>query len=172
MQSKRKTYLVLILAGQLLLSACSDTGSGAGDTQVSAETLALIRSFTGIYDLPDNWSGSPPPDEAFLQIGTPDDQGIAVASLYDMDDIANCIPADPTQEGEVKKDPFGIDDRVFLDGILEFQEAELELQDMTLLISFVDVNDLDGDNNVDESITLRAPAVGVSGIDELSPGRC
>ncbi|MBX2879499.1 MAG: hypothetical protein KTR32_06165 [Granulosicoccus sp.] len=156
----------------LILTGCSDsslaTGGGAGDGNPDPEAVALITPFVGIYNLPDNWNGNSTVDEAYLEIQEPNDQGVAVATLYDFDDINNCLPSRPTL-GEVSREPVG--NRVFLDNILAFNESVLTLDESTttvsLIISFEDFSDIDNDNIFDENISLTAPRVGVATIDEL-----
>ncbi len=163
----RKFLLSLTASLPMLLAGCSDTGGSAGDIFPDTEAIALVTPFVGIYDLPDNWSGNPP-DEAFLQIQSPDDTGEANALLYDQDDINNCIPERPSDNGKVAREPVG--DRVFMDEILAFNESILSLQGSTLIISFKDANDLDGDLDTDEFITLNANRVEVMSIEDLGSG--
>lgn len=162
----RKFLLSLTASLPMLLAGCSDTGGSAGDIFPDTEAIALVTPFVGIYDLPDNWSGNPP-DEAFLQIQDPNDQGEAIALLYDQDDINNCIPARPSADGDVVREPVG--DRVFMNGILAFNQSILSLQGSTLNISFIDATDLDGDQDTSEFITLNANRIEVMSIGDLAP---
>jgi hypothetical protein len=154
----------------IALAGCSDTnsletGGGAGDLEPDSEAVALIAPFAGIYDLPDDWSGNPP-DEAFLQIQQPNSQGVAIAALFDQDDINSCIPDRP-DEGVVTRDLFG--DQVFMDDILAFNQSILTLQGTTLVISFQDDFDLDNDADTSEFISLEANRIGVMSVNDLGP---
>lgn len=159
--------LIPLLATALLLSGCSgdtlETGGGAGDTDfdVDPAAAALISPLVGLYDLPDNWDGSS--SEAFLEVQSPDTSGSATALLYRFNAFGNCIEARPTQ-GDVTKDPFS--DRIFLDGILAFEESILSLSGTALVITLAnDVNDVDSDGDFNEQISLQAPRIDIMASD-------
>ena len=157
-----KTLIPVILT-ILILGACSDgtvgTGGGAGDTDVDGQqvAVALISPLVGLYDLPDNFEGGL--SEAFLDIQSPDDTGTATALLFRFNTFGNCIESRPTQ-GDVTQDPFS--DRIFLDGIFALDGSTLSLSGSTLIITlFEDVNDVDGDGDFAEQITLSAPRIAI-----------
>lgn len=157
----------------LLLTACDSTplsGGGAGDTDSSPAAIALLAPFQGIYDLQDDWNGQSP-DEAYLVIGAPGLDGIAPASLYDFDEDNNCVPQRPFS-GEVSKDLLGT--RVFMDGILFFDQAILSLSRPTLTTLTIEFND-DFDTNNDGStldrISVTASRLGISQVNDLG-SRC
>lgn len=148
----------------LLLSACdSSTGAGAGDTDDSPAAIALLAPFTGFFDLQDDWNGLPG-DEAFLIIETPGSDAISPASFFDFDDFSNCLPQTPSS-GVVSKDLLST--RVFMDDILQFDEAELTLSGNTLTIEFNDDADLDGDGDILDRVSVTAQRLGVSQISDL-----
>lgn len=146
-----------------LLTGCADdtgleTGGGAGDLQPDPFAVSLVTPFVGMYQLPDNWSGNPP-DDAFLSIEDPNEAGVAVAVLYDRDEINNCIPARPL-EGEVIKEEVG--NQVILENLLAFSSGILALDGTTLIIVFEDIFDIDPDN---DWIEIRAPRVALMPLD-------
>ncbi|ASJ70382.1 hypothetical protein [Granulosicoccus antarcticus] len=158
--------LLPTMAGALLLlSACdSSTGGGAaGDVDDSPAAIALLAPFTGFYDLQDDWNGQLG-DEAFLIIETPGSDVISPASFYDFDDISNCVPITPSR-GEVTKEP--IKDLIFMDGIFQFNEAELTLSGNTLTIEFNDDADLDNDGSTFDRVSVTATKVGFSQVSDL-----
>lgn len=144
------------IATSLLLSACSDadnvlaTGGGAGDSAQTNEDIALLKLYTGIYNLQDNWKGISG-DRAFLVIRDPDATAKSEAVLIDVDDLDNCIP-ERKSIGSVRRNAFTGD--VFMDGILLFDEARLSLTGTTLNIEF---NDPGGSQRV--SVTAQPVAI-------------
>lgn len=157
-----------LLAAALLLAGCDSeglpTGGSAGDANGnSAAAIALITPFAGFYNLEDEWAGGMN-DEAFLVIGTPADDGTAVATLHDFDDIDQCILSRPST-GQVRKDDFN--DRVFMDDIIQFEQSELSLSGTTLTIEFQDVTDIDNDNDMNELLRIQAERLGVSSVADL-----
>ncbi|NND91242.1 MAG: hypothetical protein HKN42_10290 [Granulosicoccus sp.] len=148
-----------------VLSACDSAGIGgaAGDSDDIAEAIALLKPFEGIYNLPDDWNGVNG-DEAFLQIGAPGTDGRADVAFYDYDDLDNCLPASPLV-GELSKDLFS--NRIFMDGLFMFNEAELTRTGSTLNIQFNDDADYDNDGSTTDRVTLSAPREGVSQITDL-----
>jgi hypothetical protein len=167
------TTLFSALLGSFLVAACgesvlNETGGGAGDgsgTTENEQAIILIQPLVGVYELQDGWNGFSG-DRASLVIRDPDSTGTAEAALIDFDDSANCYP-NPVSTGEVRKDPFS--DRLFMDDILEFDQAELFLSGSTLGIQFVDVADIDGDGNTSELVTVNASKLGIMETD-LVPG--
>lgn len=165
--TKLRAQLLASATILLFLAGCSDStilesGAGAGDTVPDPEAVALVTPFVGIYNLPDSWSGSPP-DEAFLEIQSPNEAGVAIALLHDWDDIASCLPARPS-EGIVYKEEFG--SRIFMDNILELSQSVLTQQGNTLIIEFQDESDLDNDPTTNR-LTLNAPRLGVMTVNDL-----
>jgi len=69
-----------------LTSACG--GAGSGDSNVIPPdnvAMAAVAPLVGVWDLPDNWNDRSG-DEAYLVIRTPNEQGVAEAIIYDLDD--------------------------------------------------------------------------------------
>lgn len=165
--------ILLALASAALLSACDDglnapSGGSAGDSALNSrlqESISVLQPFVGVYDLQDNWMGQDA-DEAFLAIRLTGNDGISEAVLIDFDDEDNCVPR-RFINGEVRKDPFS--NRVFLDDILQFTEAELSLVGNNLIINTVDLFDIDNDLNSTENVSIRAERLGVSENDLGNP---
>lgn len=159
----------LIIA--LSVSGCGESalqeGGGAGDGSGNGgsstdEAIALLTPLAGIYDLQDNWNGQSG-DEAFLSIGSPNANGESVASLYDFDDIDNCIPERPLT-GVVSIEP--IDQRIFMDNLLLFFQAEITLSNSSLIIEFEDLNDINNNGSTIDSVTIEASRSGMSLISD------
>lgn len=170
MQFKASTLTLGTLASLVLLAACdSSSGGGAGDgVDENLATIELLAPFTGIYDLQDDWStlDGVDVDQAFLLIETPGSDGTSETAFYDFVDLDSCLPNRPVT-GELRKDDFS--DRIFMDDILQFNEAELFLSGATLTIEFNDDFDLDGDGSTLDRITLTAEQLGVAQISDLGP---
>ncbi|MGQ7847789.1 hypothetical protein ACUNV4_25065 [Granulosicoccus sp. 3-233] len=168
MQFKASTLTLSTLASLVLLTACdSSTGGAAGDDlDDNLEAIELLAPFTGIYDLQDDWStlDGMDTDEAFLTIDTPGSEGTSEALFHDFDDLDNCFPSRPT-EGIVRKDDFS--DRIFLDDIFQFADAELFLSGTTLTIEFNDDFDLDADGSTQDRISVTAEQLGVARLSDL-----
>lgn len=168
MQFRSSALTLGTLASLVLLAACdSSTGGGAGDSD-DLDNLAaaeLLAPFTGIYELDDGWKGDEG-DRGILLIETPGSEGTSVAELYDYDDIDNCIPTRPS-DGLLRKDDFS--DRVFMDDIFQFDEAELMLSGSTLTITFNDDFDLDNDSDTQDRIDITAERVDVAQLSDLGP---
>ena len=158
-----------VACAALLLTACDSTttvGGAAGDADNSDAAIALLAPFAGIYDLQDNWNGQSG-DEAFLLIEIPGSDAIAPAALYDFDDFSNCVPVNPSR-GEVYKDPFST--RVFMDDILQFNDAELFLSGSTLstlTIEFTDDADINNDGSMTDTVSVTAVKLGISQVSDL-----
>lgn len=161
--------MALFVAASAWLSACGgesalSSGSGAGegttDEQVAA-AITLIEPFVGVYDLQQNWRGIEA-DEAFLSIRLIGNDGISEAVLFDFDDIDNCIPERPST-GEVVKDPFS--NRVFLNDIIQFDQAVLTLSGNALNINSVDISDIDSDGDRTEAVDISAQRLDITEID-------
>lgn len=165
---KLSPALLTVACTTLLLAACDSTstvGGAAGDVDESPAAIALLAPFAGIYDLQDNWNGVSG-DEAFLVIEFPGSDGIAPAALYDFDDISNCVPQSPLAEGIVSKDL--LSDRVFMDEIFQFEQAELFLEGSTLTIEFNDDADLDNDGSTLDRFSVTASSeAGFSLVSDL-----
>lgn len=149
-----KSLLTIITS--LLICACDSEGlgGGAGDSGADPAAVALVLPFEGTYDLPDNWRGDAP-NEAFLRIERPNEQGVAQVTLIDIDDIDQCIP-ERLSQGDVFKDPAS--DRVFMDGLVDFPDAELVLSGSTLVIQLQDDPlDIDMDTITSEAVDLPSP---------------
>ncbi|MGK0284069.1 MAG: hypothetical protein ACI82O_003619 [Patiriisocius sp.] len=154
----QKTSLTITsaLIVSTLLSACGDSvvqsGVGAGDTAEDVRiqaAIALLQPYVGIYLLQDDWNGGMG-DVAYLSIGLTANDGISEAALIDFDDIDNCVP-ERFFTGVVRKDDFS--NRVFMDDILEFVDAELSLSANNLIIQ------------VTGSATINATRVDTSLVD-------
>jgi len=167
MQNIRTLTPFLLTA--LLLTGCSgdaiETGGGAGDTSFDADpaAVALITPLVGLYDLPDNWEGGS--SEAFLEIQSPDTSGSAMALLFRFNAFANCYDPNPTL-GDVTRDLFF--DRIFLDNILSLDSSVLSLSGTSLVITLEDINDINGDGNFDETVSLQAPRISMLASDLMT----
>lgn len=165
--TKFNPTLSAVVGAALLLTACDSTntvGGAAGDSDDSlAAAIALLAPYAGIYDLQDGWNGLSG-DEAFLVIEIPGSDAIAPSALYDFDDFDNCVPVRPST-GEVYKDPFS--DRIFMDDILQFGDAELFLSGSTLTIEFTDFADLDNDGSTQDDVSVTAFKLGISQVSDL-----
>lgn len=156
------------LTASTLLVACGNgslpSGSGAGDATEDANTLAaiaLVQPYVGIYQLQDGWQGDLG-DQAFLSIRLTANDGTSEAALIDVDDTDNCIPQ-RFSIGEVRKDPFS--NRVFMDDIFQFNEAELSLSANELTIQVTDLFDIDNDLDTTEIVAITATRVAITEID-------
>ena len=154
------------LFAAVFLSACTD-GGGAGDFvdfDNNPEAVERVTPFVGLYDLPDNWSGFPD-NEAFLEIQEPDNAGVALALINRLSSTENCIES-RRETGDVFESPFDNDDRVFLDDIIELENAILILTGNDLTISLPeDVSDIDNDDDFDEPASLFATRLGIMATD-------
>jgi len=181
LQIIRKTALLLVSAALLTtLAACTDnspenpdSGSGAGDdsqdsgNEPDAETAAALLALVGTYDIQGMWNGLPD-DEALLVVRTPFEAGMSEVVIYDfLPDRGNCFSALPA--GIASLEPVG--DRVFLDRILQFDDAILSLSGSTLRIDYFDTFDFDGDGDTQELISYTAESVALmeSDIQPLCP---
>lgn len=167
----RTTHLAVVsaLAMSLLISACGDSvvqsGAGAGDNEENENAqaaIALLQPYVGIYQLQDTWSGGMG-DTAYLSIRLTANDGVSEAVLIDYDDTDNCIPQ-RFSTGLVRKDDFS--DRVFIDDIFEFGEAELSLNSNTLSIQVLeDSFDVDNDGDRTEMLIIDSTKVSVMEVD-------
>jgi hypothetical protein len=171
---RHKTHLkiasALLVAS--VLSACSDegvlAGGGAGDASEDARVqaaLTLLQPYVGVYQLQDAWNGEMG-DLAYLSIRLTGNDGISETALIDYDDANNCVPGQ-LSIGEVRKDLFS--DRVFMDDIFEFNEAELSLSENNLSIDAIDFSDLDNDGDRTETVTVGATRLGLTEVDLGDP---
>jgi hypothetical protein len=162
---KIKQSLTAVTFGiALLIGGC---GAGTGDDLGSGNPLvpSPIEPMVGVYDITGSWNGRAG-DEARLVIRQPGIDGTAEVALYDFDEEQdNCYFRPGT--GEAKKETAG--NRVFLDGIVQFDDAVLSLSGDTLTIEFFDTLDSDNDNNTSEVIRYPATRIAVSEMD-LVPG--
>ena len=165
-----KITCALLVAG--VLSACSDegvlTGGSAGDGSENASVQAaitLLQPYVGVYQLQDGWKGDMG-DLAYLSIRLTGNDGTSEAALIDYDDVDNCIPT-RLSIGEVRKDLFS--DRVFMDDIFQFNQAELRLSIDNLSIETVDLFDIDNDGNTTEIVTIGATRLGLTEVDLGNP---
>lgn len=163
----RSTLLVSVF----VLSACDSegldsVGGGAGDTDGNASDVALISPFQGIYELPSAWNGIEG-DIAYLVISAPSETGVATASLYDYDEFENCLP-EPPNTGIVVNDVFT--NRVFMNDILQLEQAILALANQLLLIEFNDNNDINSNSNTNERVQISATRLAVALITDVGSG--
>jgi hypothetical protein len=165
-----KIACALLVAG--LLSACSDegvlTGGSAGDGSENASVQAaitLLQPYVGVYQLQDAWMGDMG-DLAYLSIRLTGNDGTSEAALIDYDDDNNCVPSQ-LSIGVVRKDLFS--DRVFMDDILQFNQAELSLSVDNLSIETIDFFDIDNDGNTTEIVTIGATRLGLTEVDLGDP---
>lgn len=176
--SPRPHSLTAIVSAILLcaLTACADTieetsndeAGGAGGDEMnpmeSANTssggdpgIRLLTPFVGTYDITGTWNGTPD-DEALLVIRAPSDSGESEVLIYDaLPDRGNCYSTLPP--GVAKQEPVG--ERIFLDRILQFDDAILSLSGSTLIIDYFDTFDFDRDGDTAELIRYRASPVAV-----------
>jgi hypothetical protein len=103
---------------------------------------------------------------AYLNIAQPAADGTAAAALYDYDEFSSCIPTRPLN-GELTKDI--LSNRVFMDGILQLDQAELTLSGSTLTIEFNDDFDINQNGSTQDRVTIQGSRVGVSQISDLGP---
>jgi hypothetical protein len=155
-----------------LLTACSDegvlTGGGSGDASENASVqaaIALLQPFVGVYQLQDGWMGDMG-DIAYLSIRLTGSDGTSEAALIDYDEDNNCVPQ-RLSIGEVRKDPFS--DRVFMDDILQFNQAELSLSAGNLFIEAIDFFDIDNDSNTTETVTIGTTRIDLMELDLGDP---
>ena len=166
--TKFNPTLPTVACAALLLAACDSTdltGAAAGDVDDSSAAVALLAPFTGFYILQDDWNGLSG-DVAYLIIEVPGSDGISPVSLYDYDDISNCVPERPFT-GEVSKDIIILSTRIFMDGILQFDEAELFLSGSTLTIEFNDDADFNNDGSILDRVSITASRLGISLVSDL-----
>ncbi len=79
----------------ILLNAC---GGGAGDEPIGNNNEAAVQAvepLVGVWDLPEDWNNLSN-DKAHLLIKAPDENGVAEATIYDLDDTnpgaeSNCF---------------------------------------------------------------------------------
>ena len=156
--------LVFALLGSFFISACSDSGGGSGDIEEDASiqaSIALLQPFVGVYQLQDGSLGNVG-DVVYLSIRLTANDGISDAALIDYDDEENCVPQRFSM-GEVVKDTFS--DRVFMNDVAEFREAELSLSGGNLVIETVDFYDIDKDDDSTETVTISGSRLGLAEID-------
>ncbi len=168
--TKFNPILPTVACAALLLAACDSTdltGAAAGDVDDSSAAVALLAPFTGFYILQDDWNGLSG-DVAYLIIEVPGSDGISPVSLYDYDDISNCVPERPFT-GEVSKDIIILSTRVFMDmdNALLFDEAELFLSGSILTIKFNDDADFDNDGSTLDRVSVTATQLGISLVSDL-----
>lgn len=163
------TAFRLICAGSLLtlLAACG--GSGAGDNSdpspVDNAAAMAIEPLVGVWNLPGNWRGEAN-DEAYLSIGSPGDDGIAVATVYDFDDAStglgrNCfyvegLPGTVTQS---------LSNELFMD-VSSFPDAVVALNtNGNLVITYFETSPTTGER---ETLVLVAQRIDTTETD-ISP---
>jgi hypothetical protein len=169
---KTHSKIACALIVTTLLSACADggvqSGASAGDTAENENiqaAIALLQPYVGVYLLQDSWMGNMG-DRAYLSIRLTTNEGTSEAALIDYDDTDNCVP-ERFSIGEVRKDPFS--DRVFMDDILQFSQAELSLSADSLFIEAIDFFDTDNDSNTTEIVTIGATRLGLTEVDLGAP---
>ncbi len=94
--------------GTILLSiitACGGAGGDSGSNLPDNVAIAAVEPLVGIWELPGDWNGTSD-DEAYLVIDSPDNDGVSVATIYDLDDAIagaerNCYLTD--DKGEVSQ---------------------------------------------------------------------
>lgn len=165
MPSTNSTLTLATVASLTLLAACdSSTGGAAGDSDDVTDAVTLLAPFTGIYRILGNWQGSEA-DEAYLDIQTPGADGTAPVDFQDFDETDNCLIT-PASSGTVRKDDFS--DRVFMDDLFQFDEAELTQTATSLTIEFNDDLDLDGDGSTQDRISIMATRQGVAQLSDIA----
>ena len=166
----RRAPSAVLLASVLVLSACGDTGpddsipsgGGAGDAM---ENAAVLMPYAGTWRLPADWRGTAN-DEAYLAISVPDEDGESTATLHDVFEPDGCY--ENPDDGVVIVDQLGFG--VFMNDIFSLERAALTLSDAnTLVIEHDDIEDADGDGDIDER--ARTTATRDDGIVDFEP-RC
>lgn len=98
--------------------ACGGAGGDSGLDVPDDAAIEAVAPLVGVWDLPGNWNGngsSATSNETYLVIGSPDNDGIAEATIYELanagaDDELNCFLTE--NQGEVRQ---SFDDQLFLD---------------------------------------------------------
>ena len=148
-----------LLASTLVSVAC---GGGSGDvlntTGENTAVPSLVESLVGTWQLSDGWSTNSP-DEALLVIRAPGGNSRSDVVLYDFTDEADvsvqCF-REPFGNGEAFDSLTG---QVFVD-FTEFPEGiASSTSESTLVIEFVDVNDVNGNNNTSERVATTLTRV-------------
>lgn len=163
--------LFFTLTTLLVVAGCDSaglpqTGGSAGDgndTGDQSEAIALISPFVGYYLLQDGWNGMTG-DVGYLVIDPPGSDGTARALLYDFDDIDNCVPSRPFT-GVVSKDI--LSNRVFMDGILQFDQAELLRSGSSIVIEFLNPGNIINDESDQNTARIQATDLGISSVADL-----
>ncbi|MEE9319206.1 MAG: hypothetical protein V3U76_02055 [Granulosicoccus sp.] len=160
----KQTLSAVTFSIALLIGGC---GAGTGDDLGSGNPIvpSPIDPMVGVYDITGSWNGRAA-DEARLVIREPGIDGTAEVALYDFDEEQDNCYFRPSI-GEAKKEIAG--NRIFLDNIVQFDDAVLSLSGDTLTIEFFDTLDSDNDNNTGEVIRYSAPRIAVTEMD-LVPG--
>jgi len=160
----------VLLFTALLLTACG--GSGAGDViNDSGQNTAgprLVDRFVGVWQLTSSWSSNAT-DEALLVIREPDSRGRAEILLYDFTDEADIA-------SQCYRPPFGNGDafdsltnEVFVDNFDVFSQGILTAAgNNNITVSFVDANDVNGNNNTSERLNTTLSRSGIVESD-ISP---
>ena len=105
------------------IAACGGAGGDSGVVVPDNVAIDAVAPLVGVWDLPGDWNGTSD-DEANLVIRSPDDQGVAVAIIYDFDDAElNCFRIDGG-EGQLSQ---SLNDDLFLD-LPVYSLAVAELQ--------------------------------------------
>jgi len=152
-----------------LLAACSDdgepigSGSGAGDdiqNQRIEEDIADLTPYTGVYDLTGNWRGDDG-DAAFLIIRSPSDLGVSEVLLRDVDEFDNC--SETAREGNLMVDDAGGNREIFLNELNDFDSAVASrTADGGIRLTVTDINDVDGDQDRNERVSVTGDRVGIT----------
>jgi len=132
MQISRLGISTLLLS---IIAACGGAGGDSGIDVPDDIAIAAIDPLVGVWDLPANWDGNDASgEETYLVIGSPNNDGIADATIYELSDAVtgeNCFLTD--NEGEISQP---LNDELFLElpvynaAIAELQlNGELEISD-------------------------------------------
>ena len=156
----------LLLA--LGLAGCGE-GGGAGDGTGGGDSFEPnpIEPLVGTWNLGSDWDGQGNRDsgEALLVIRPVGEDGTSDVRVYDSDpfDGNNCF-VELSRGGEAEPDG-ARREQVFMNNVFPFDSAILRLDGSTLVITYFDADDVNGNGDRDEQLLFRATAVGLDETD-------
>jgi len=164
----RAAVAPLLVASLALLSACGD-GGAAGDVDNPFDPFAAspIEPFVGVWNVTGHGNRFVN-DQAFMIIRPIGEDGTAGVRIQEFDEQRLCYLRD-TGSGRVETAAGSSDERIFMNGVILFDAAELTLspsEDM-LDILYFDTDDVDGDNDAGEQLSFIAPRALQADIDPL-----
>lgn len=153
----------------LALAGCGDGGS-AGDAVTNPDTFTPnpIEPLVGTWNLGSDWDGRGAEDsgEALLVVRPVGEDDTSEVRLYDFDTVDGCYFLS-ARGGEAEPDG-ARREQVFMNNVFPFDSAVLEREGATLLITYFDGNDTNGNGDRDERLEYRATAVGQAETDIAS----